>query len=194
MDVEIRRLSPDLAEDYLYFFDHVGFTDHPEWSQCYCLHFHFENAWDSEDEGQDNPWRERAARFVREGKIQGYLAYADGQVAGWCSANDRENYAGLVRQKELLDRASRDKRVKSIVCFIVAPALRGQGIATRLLARVCEDAAREGYDLLEAYPAQDKADCYAHHHGPPRLYSKFGFYVHKKRKRDCVMRRDLKGQ
>ncbi|MCL1951286.1 MAG: GNAT family N-acetyltransferase [Oscillospiraceae bacterium] len=194
MDVEIRRLTPDLAEDYLYFFDHVGFTDHPEWSQCYCLHFHFEPAWDAEDEGRDHPWRERAARLVREGKLQGYFAYADGQVAGWCNANDRENFCRLVERKELWDEASRGKRVKSIVCFIVAPALRGQGIATRLLERACEDAKREGYDFLEAYPVRGRADRYAHHHGPPKLYKKFGFTAHKKYRRDCVMRRDLKGQ
>jgi len=191
MDVVIRRLTPDLVDDYLYFFDHVEFMDHPEWSQCYCLHFHFENAWDAEDEGKDSPWRERAARFVCEGKIQGYLAYADGQVAGWCGANDRENYHDrLTQRKELQDRASRGKRVKSIVCFTVAPALRGHGIATRLLARVCEDAAREGYELLEAYPARG-GDCYAHHHGLPALYEKFGFFVYKKNRRSCVMRRDL---
>ena len=47
--------------------------------------------------------------------------------------------------------------------------------------------------VLEAYPARGKVDCYVHHHGPPGLYSKFGFFVHKKRRRDCVMRRDLKG-
>ena len=193
MDVEIRPLSPDLAEDYLHFFDHVGFTDHPEWSQCYCLAFHFEPAWDAEDEGQDNPWRERAAQFVRNGRIRGYLAYVDGQVAGWCNANDREYYCQLAKRKELWDRATQGKRVKSVVCFTVAPALRGQGIATRLLARACEDAAQEGYDFLEAYPTRGKADCYAHHHGPPELYSKYEFYVHKKCKHDCVMRRDLKG-
>jgi len=193
MDVEIRRLLPDLLEDYLYFFDHVGFTDHPEWSQCYCMHFHWEPAW---MDGPDILPREQAAQLVNEGTIQGYLAYANGQIAGWCNANDRENYSviQLPGRKKLWDRTSRGKRVKSIVCFTVAPALRGQGVATQLLAQVCEDAKREGYDFLEAYPVRNKADCYAHHHGPPKLYSNFGFFVHKKYRYYSVMRRDLKGQ
>ncbi len=97
MELEIRRLTPELLGDYLDFFDNTAFTDHPEWSRCYCLAFHFEPAWDGEDAGADseNPWRERAVRFVREGKLRGYLAYADGRAAGWCNANDKKNYAAL---------------------------------------------------------------------------------------------------
>ena len=30
MNIEIKPLHPDLIDDYLYFFDNVGFTDNPE--------------------------------------------------------------------------------------------------------------------------------------------------------------------
>jgi len=191
MTLDIRRLTPDLLDDYLYFFDHVAFTDHPEWSQCYCLAFHFEPVWDAEDAGRDKPWRERAARFVREGKVQGYLAYSDGKVVGWCNANDKGNYAALRHNvnPELLTEDGNEK-VKSVVCFLVAPDARGQGVATKLLERVCADAEADGYDFVEGYPTGER-DMYAAHHGTVTLFEKCGFVVHKKLGNDCVMRKYL---
>ena len=187
MELEIRPLTPDLLEDYLDFFDNAAFADHPEWGQCYCLHFHFEPAWDAEDAGLENPWRERVARFVREGKVQGYLAYADGKVAGWCNANDRENYAAL-KYKE----GDGDKKIKPVVCFLVAPELRGKGIATKLLERVCADAVAGGYDFIEGYPPAGDCDMYAAHHGTVGLFEKCGFGIHKQAGKDCIMRKYLR--
>ncbi len=36
MEFEIRRLTPDLFDDYLYLFCTVAFTDYPEWAKFYC--------------------------------------------------------------------------------------------------------------------------------------------------------------
>ena len=43
-------------------------------------------------------------------------------------------------------------RTKAVFCFAVAPAYRRQGIAALLLARVCQDAAAEGFAAVEGYP------------------------------------------
>ena len=186
MNIEIRKLTPDLLEDYLNFFDNVAFADHPEWSQCYCLAFHFEPAWDAEDAGLENPWRERVAQFIREGKLQGYLAYSDGKVVGWCNANDKKNYAALK-----YNESDEDSKVKSVVCFLVAPDMRGKGIATKLLERVCADAGADGYDFIEGYPPAGDCDMYAAHHGTVRLFERSGFVKHAECKRDVVMRKYL---
>ena len=194
MELDIRPLTPDMADDYLHFFDHVAFTDHPDWASCYCLAFHFEPVWDAEDAGRDNPWRDRAARFIAEGKLRGYLAYADGAVAGWCNANDKRNYAALAHNvnAELLPPGDGTK-VKSVVCFLVAPGLRGQGIATAMLERACTDARAEGYDLAEGYPPAEDWDMYAAHHGTVALFEKCGFAVHAQSGKGCIMRKNLAG-
>jgi len=190
MKLDIRPLTPELLKDYLDFFDNVAFTDHPEWSQCYCLAFHFEPAWDAKDAGLENPWRERAIRFVRKGKVQGYLAYADGQIVGWCNANDKKNYAALKSNvKPEIWEENGDKKVKSVVCFLVAPAMRGKGIATKLLGRVCDDAKTDGYDFIEGYPPAGTCDMYAAHHGTVSLFEKCGFAVYKKSEHDSIMRK-----
>jgi hypothetical protein len=37
MDIEIKKLSPALLQDYLSFFDQVAFTDNEEWAGSYCV-------------------------------------------------------------------------------------------------------------------------------------------------------------
>lgn len=53
MDLDIRPLTPEMLDDYLNFFDNVAFTDHPDWSQCYCMHFHWQSKWDDEPPGSN---------------------------------------------------------------------------------------------------------------------------------------------
>ena len=190
MNLDIRPLTPDRLDDYLHFFDNVAFADHPEWSQCYCLAFNFEPAWDAEDAGRENPWRERAIQFVREAKIQGYLAYSDGNVVGWCNANNKNNYAALKRIIDL-EMDNESNRVKSVVCFLIAPDMRGKGVATKMLERVCVDAETDGYDFIEGYPPAGECDMYAAHHGTVALFEKCGFSIHIQSDNDCTMRKYL---
>jgi len=187
MTIGIAPLTPSLLPDYLHFFDHVAFADHPEWSQCYCLHFHFQSAWDDEP---PRPNRDRAIELINSGVIRGYLAYADDQVAGWCSANAKSAYCGLARRAELRD-TELDAKIKSVVCFLTAPRLRGRGIAARLLERVCADAKEEGYAIVEGYPLTGETDIYGNHHGPLGLYRKMGFEEYKRLEHDYIVRRYL---
>ncbi len=60
MNIKIRALSFELLDDYLGFFDNIAFSDHQEWSGCYCVHFHWdsklETGWtlfDGEKRGRD---------------------------------------------------------------------------------------------------------------------------------------------
>jgi GNAT superfamily N-acetyltransferase len=192
MEIDICRFTPKLLNDYLYFFDNVAFADHPDWSQCYCLAFHFESAWDAEDDGRRNPWRERAIQFVQNRKSQGYLAYSDGKVVGWSNVNDKTSYTALKQNvKSELWELNDDKKVKSAVCFLVAPDVRGKGIATKMLERICADAEADGYDFIEGYPPSGTCDMYAAHHGTVALFEKCGFGIHKQLGNGCVMRKYL---
>lgn len=183
MNVEgltIVRLSPDVLEDYLYFFEHVAHTDYPEWDRCYCLDY---CATDDREEAKSlfldaDVRREYAIRYVKEGIMQGYLAYMDGQAVGWCNANDRARCVRCAGYDEMIrDREDDGLRVKSIFCFTVAPAMRGKHIATAMMERVIADAAEEGYDAVEGYPDKEAADVYDNFPGHQAFYRKFGFEV-----------------
>lgn len=189
MELEIRALTPELLGDYLEFFDQVAFADHPEWSQCYCMHFHWQSQWDDEPPKNN---RDRAIEHVKGGLLKGYLAYADGKVAGWCNANDKKNYAALkCNVKPEIWEANEDEKVKSVVCFLVAPDLRGKGVATKLLEHACADAKVDGYDFIEGYPPFGDCGMYAAHHGTVALFEKFGFAVYKQSGNCCIMRKYL---
>ncbi len=191
MNIVIRSLTNEMLDDYLDFFDHIAFSDHKEWSGCYCVHFHLEEK-PLRSAIKNNLGRDYAIEFIQDNIIQGYLAYLNESVVGWCNANDKRGFSNLVERKELWDGADHDAKVKSVVCFLIAPDMRGKGIATQLLNRVCQDAMKEGYEYIEAYPRKGETDIYVNHHGPYALYDKFGFMPYKEMQHDTIVRKCLK--
>jgi GNAT superfamily N-acetyltransferase len=71
----------------------------------------------------------------------------------------------------------------------VAPDMRGQGIATRLLDRICSDVEKEGFSCIEAYPIKGKGNCFEHFPGPYKLYERKGFRVYKEFEKDMILRK-----
>lgn len=196
-NLKIYRLTPERLDDYLYFFENVAHTDNKEWDRCYCLNYcSAHNAevvdFDLFDAEQR---REYAIKYVREGVIQGYLAYHNGQVIGWCNANDRSDCMRcygwqqyIAGKGEMKQEAS---KIKSIFCFTVAPEMRGKHVATALLERVVQDAREDGYEYLEAYPNKEDTDMFYNYVGPVGLYQKFGFEKYGETDERFIFRKKL---
>lgn len=209
MELHIEPLTPALAGDYFDFFDSRAFTDNSPYYPCYCAGFNMtakeirEKFFDRAEALGGGPaalnaaMRETAAVMVAGGLIRGYLAYDGALSIGWCNANDRSSYV-RVGEFDLDDIPGENDlppaagRIKSVVCFEIAPAYRGRGIAAALLDRVCRDAAREGYDAVEGYPAVREKREPLDFTGPVRLYEKAGFIRAEQRGRMLVMRKKLK--
>jgi len=177
MNIEIRKLSVDLLDDWLYFFDNTAFSDNNEWAGCYCMCYHWNEAldnkkrWDCSKSGAMYN-RKCAVKFIKKGIMQGYLAYYDGKVIGWCNVNDKQIYDSVNFSLPWED-SEKGKRIKSIVCFCIAPDLRGKGIASRLLEKLCADATDDEYEYIEAYPFNHNDN--NAYHGPISMYEKNGF-------------------
>lgn len=179
MDIEIKRLSPALLEDYLRLFDTTPHDDGIDAHKCYCV------CWSSADaQGVDDSTPERrralAIEYVTHRALDGYLAYCDGRVIGWCNANAKKDCllskcGRLYLRPSDPDAAPDPANVKSVFCFVIAPEMRRKGVASRLLERVCVDAAEEGFDVVEAYPVKTFISPQADYMGPARLYEKHGF-------------------
>ena len=199
MNIEIRKLTPDLAQAYVHFFDVTPHDTNIDEQKCYCV------IWRSDDSYVDSGdhWyptreerRERAIQFVQAGSLQGYLAYHNGKIVGWCNAN--ANCRGCVdylRTYWPIEAFSADVKVKSIFCFMIAPEMQRKGVATQLLQRVCKDAAEDGFDFVEAYVAiNDKhtADTSSDYMGPLGMYEKCGFTPCAERDGKIVMRKTLR--
>ena len=105
MDIEIRKLAPDLAEDYVRFFDETPHNEKYN-TKCYCT------GWCSnEPEGVDNSTEEKrravAYEYVKAGNLQGYLAYFGGQVVGWCNANTKADCVTCVGWQYVMEQSQR---------------------------------------------------------------------------------------
>lgn len=193
MDIVIRKLTPDLAEDYVRFFDETPHDDGADDAKCYCV------CWCNDDyAGKDFSSREKrraaALDYVRGGNIQGYLAYHGDKIVGWCNANTKSDCLKCCSWRRFMDEVPtrEPEKIKSIFCFTVAPEAKRQGVATRLLDHVCREAAKDGFDFVEVYPVKKHRDENINHTGPIGLYEKNGFAVHCETSDKRVLRKALK--
>jgi GNAT superfamily N-acetyltransferase len=168
----IKPLTPDRLADFMAFFEGEAFSDNPKWSSCYCQCFYEDHSrmrW-SDRTGSEN--RACADRRINTGEMQGLLAYQDDRVVAWCNAAPRKLLRAL--DDEPIPSA---ELVGTIVCFVVAPRLRGQGIATTLLEAACQQLRAQGLQFVEANPRPNARSDGENHFGPLKMYLAAGFTV-----------------
>lgn len=170
--LEIHPLAPGRRDDYLQFFDRRAFTDNPRWAGCYCYFpYHDPNVTDWHQRSADEN-RQAIDGCIGAGQAQGYLAYVDGEVVGWCNAAPRTRYPMLQEYPE-----PNEDRIGAIFCFIVAPSHRGQGLARALLDAACAGLKAQGMTYAQAKPVWQAAGAAANHFGPLSMYLAAGFTV-----------------
>ena len=99
--------------------------------------------------------RRRRLRALADGDPSpGLIGYRDGEPVGWVSLGPRADFPRLRRSP--VAKPVDDLPVWSVVCFVVPPARRHQGVATGLLRGAIAYARTRGAPALEAYPI-DKA-------------------------------------
>ena len=197
MNIEIRKLTPNLAEDYVHFFDVTPHDENIDESKCYCVCWCSADHRLATDFSSREKRRELAVEYVKSGKIQGYLAYLDDRIVGWCNANTKTECLYCVSWLRFMTPINEmvfdpNDKVKSIYCFTVAPDMKRKGIAKQLLQYACQDAADNGFDYVEAYPEKEIADEGKNFMGPVDMYKNAGFTVHGETERKYVMRKYLK--
>lgn len=194
MNLSIRRLTPDLAEAYVRFFDETPHDVDIDEHKCYCVTWRSDTSY-----AELSHWfptreerRQRALQFVQDGHLQGYLAYLDEKIIGWCNAN-AECGLCLTYLSDFwpIVIPPGEERIKSVFCFVIAPEMQGKGVATKLLERVLEDAAEEGYSYVEAYAHEDASAPPHDFRGPLAMYERLGFERVAEREGKVVMRKVL---
>ena len=199
MDIEIRKLTPDLAEEYVNFFDTTAHDVNIDEHKCYCV------TWRSDESyiGNGDHWyptrkerRERALQFVKDGYLQGYLAYCGDKIMGWCNATANcQGCLDYLRSFWPIEAYCADRKVKSVFCFMIAPEMQRKGVATKLLERICKDATDDGFDFVEAYADVNETRVFDTPHnfmGHFAMYEKCGFNKYAEQEGKIVMRKALK--
>lgn len=187
-EVAVHPVTADRIGDWLGFFDHEAFAGNPDWASCYCLEPHVP----APPEMPERPWRESratSAERLRDGGTYGYLAYVDGQPAGWVNASLRSEYQFY---RDVDPGGPQPRTVIAVSCFVVAPPFRRHGIASRLLDHVIAEAPARGVAFIEGYPhnAPQGSDA-GHFRGPRSLYEARGFAPVEVKERYTVMRRGV---
>lgn len=114
--------------------------------------------------------RDYSQWLVDTGRMNGYLAYEDGKVVGWCNVNLRSALPMYATDTKA------DESVLSIACFTVEREYRRRGIATALLKRVIKDAKHSGVEVIEAYPRKKAVTEFGRFLGPYEMYQQQGFH------------------
>ena len=155
MDISIKVLTPDMADEYITYFDEKAFSDGSKEKGCYCVWHH----WTQQKELDRSalPEAERACykrnyayELIKTDKLHGFAAMCGDQMVGFCNADRKDHYFRLNRENnpEIWDGVEADEKVLSIVCYIISPDMRGRGIAKAFLKYTCEYAAENGYDFV----------------------------------------------
>lgn len=207
MDIQIRKMTPALVEDYFKFFDEIAFADHPEWGcDCYCCFYHAESAKDWEARtGVQN--KILARQMILADKLTGLLAYADDLPVAWCHYEKKDLLPGIKTfypeflsetQESQEPQESQESQtgtsIASIVCFTVAQGYRQKGIAGKMLDFACRDLLQSGTSLIEAYPAKDSSSDEHNYHGPLSMYLSHGFEVYKELEGNTIVRKATANQ
>jgi len=94
--------------------------------------------------------RARLHALVESGPPPGLIALEDGRAVGWVGLGPRPDFERIERSRVI-------PRVEgatpwAVVCFVVAEATRGRGVASTLLAAAVEHARAAGAPAVEGYP------------------------------------------
>lgn len=144
-DLRIVPIGPEYLDDL----DQLFARGDP--SRCQCVYVRLTNRdWNRSTPHQNRELHHSAIQqAAAAGRAAGLIAYADDRPVGWVSFGPREEFDRLTSP---LLRPVDDRPVWSVVCFVIAPGHRRQGLATRLLAATEEYAGEHGVTTLEGYP------------------------------------------
>lgn len=171
MQYTVKPLTPELAQTFLTYFDQVDFCHAPDWATCYCRFYHTDcpgTEWEART-GEQN--RAEALQEINSGNMKGYLAFDGKRCIGWCNANDIRAYARLFEEMEPY---AQGKKTGCLVCYVIDPSYRNQGVARSLLKAAAEGFQRDGFDAVLAMPVERQKDV-RRYRGTFNMYRELGF-------------------
>ena len=167
----VKPLSPALAEAFLTYFDQLDFCHAPDWATCYCRFYHTGCSGAEWEKRPGEVNRAEALQEISNGNMKGYLAFDGEKCIGWCNANDVGAY---VRLREGLVPYVQGKKAGCIVCYVIDPAYRNQGVARSLLKAAVEGFRRDGFEVALAMPVVGQADV-QRYRGTFNMYRELGY-------------------
>jgi GNAT superfamily N-acetyltransferase len=170
--VTVAPVDGSRIDAVLDFFDHDAFADNPGWSSCYCMAHHIRGG-DRSEEWAGRSWETQRADLAErllDGRTTAVVAEDDGRVVGWCNASARSAFPDEAQGEG-------DEETGVAVCFVIAPAYRGHGLAGRLLDAAVQRFDESGLSAVEGHPKADPSGPGAAYRGTRGLFERAGFEV-----------------
>ena len=189
MNLTIRPLGPDDAERYVQYLNHLDFHHAPDWSGCYCRYYHTtctNEAWAKRSADEN---KAEALAAIQDGSMKGFLAFDGDQVIGWLNANQVEAYPRL---RPFIEPYLNNEKAGCVVCFVIHPEYRKQGVASALLKAAVDQFKKDGYDFVVAAPFENKEEPEKAYRGSISMYLKTGFTVIDSRDNMAIVKKELK--
>jgi GNAT superfamily N-acetyltransferase len=189
MPADIKQLTPERVEDFFEFFEHIAFSEHPEWGcDCFCCFFHADSreAWEKCSRESN---KAAAREMILKGQMHGLLAYAENKPVGWCHYDRVKNLPGA--RVFYGNLASADGESGAIVCFTIAQGFRNRGIAAKLLESALADLKAQGVTRVEAYPVMNDENQEHNYLGPLNLYKNMGFHIVRQTENNALVEKTL---
>ena len=169
--LRFEALSVSNLHEFLDYFDYVAFSEtNQQWDGCYCQFYL--NTPDRIKEIQASPEtrpavnRSDACTRVEAGKMQGYLAFNETEMVGWLLAGESLLFPGVPEADEKLAR---------MLCFVIHPTHRGEGVATAMLSHAVGDLRIRGFAAVEAAPYATVPNFEGNYRGTVSMFEKAGF-------------------
>jgi GNAT superfamily N-acetyltransferase len=148
-NLTIVRLDPDNWPTLAELFQQGG-----DPKNCWCTFWRMTNA---EAAGLDAEDRKNWLKDRAEADpAVGLVALRDGAAVGWVSVGPREDFGRLPTSRTIPFVAG--EGVWAVKCFVVAKAVRRQGLAPRLLNAAIAAASAQGAKVIEAHPIAPQPD------------------------------------
>ncbi len=172
MSYRIELLNKELSATFVEYLENVDFSNTPHWSTCFCRFYHSNCSYDqwSKRTGIEN--HNEAIEQINAGNMKGYLAFDQDKCIGWCNANDIKQY---LRIEDDLKPYTKNYKVGCIICFVIHPEYRKQGVARLLLKKAIEDFKSEGFDAVIAIPIENNNEPEKLYRGTLNMYNENNF-------------------
>jgi GNAT superfamily N-acetyltransferase len=185
VDLRTEPVTPARWDDLVTVFGERGVP-----SRCWCAYLRQPRA----DYRAGPANREALHRVVDAGHEPGLLAYAADEPVGWVSVGPRADFLPRLERSRSLRPLPGDG-FWSVLCFVVPPRHRRQGVAAALLAGAVGFARERGARAVEGYPLDDSggrrwssADAFV---GVASMFVRAGFTVVEPRGTHVACRLDL---
>lgn len=188
MTFTIRPLEPSLAQTYVDFLSAMDFHHAPDWAGCFCRFYHTDCSSEDWQKRSSEENKQDAFNAIRNGSMKGYLAFDQDKVIGWVNANAVQAYPRLY---PIIKPYMISPKSGTVVCFVIHPDYRRQGVASALLQAAVDGFEKEGYASVLGNPFENQEKPEKAYHGTLGMYERAGFKILEQQGSQAVMRKDF---